>query len=88
MKLFNKINKNTEIKIIVLPSNEVGPKSTLNSLWSFLTIILNIIDRLEGISQNIGEIININTIDLIQFLKKIIEDAGSNTENRFVIIFI
>jgi len=88
IKLFIIINKNTLIKINVLPSNEVGPNNVLNSECILFNRLLIIIVLFEGISQNKGATIIIKIKDLDQFLINTIEEEGSNTENRLVIIFI
>ena len=51
IKLFIKINKNNEINITVLPENDVGPSSVLNSLCNFNLIIFIIILGLVGVFQ-------------------------------------
>jgi hypothetical protein len=72
----------------VLPSNEVGPSNILNSLCILLSSDLIKILKFDGISQNMGETIMIKITDLTQFLIINIDDDGSNTEKRFVIMFI
>lgn len=69
------------------PGYEVGPKSVLNSMWSLLTIKFKKILNLLGVTQYNGAKIKIKTIALIQFKGKLNEEEGSNTENKFVIIF-
>ena len=87
IKLLIKININKAIKGRVLPSDEVGPNNVLNSWNNFPTTKLIEITALLGIAQNIGVIINIIIVELIQLAEIKIEDEGSNTENRLVIIF-
>jgi len=86
IKLFIRININKEINGIVLPTDEWGPSSILNSSWSFLQILKVNKKNLLGVTQNIGvKIIKIIN-DLIQFKDTKIIDEGSNTENKLVII--
>jgi hypothetical protein len=85
-KLFIAININKEINIKELPLNDSGPISTLNSLCSFIKILLIKINLLLGVSQNIGVIIIINIIALPQFKGRLKIEEGSKTENRLVII--
>lgn len=74
-------------KLNVEPLNEVGPNKFLNSRCR--------VDRIEekirlirlGTSQNNGIITEKTMIELSQLEDPLIEDAGSKTENRFVIIF-
>lgn len=73
--------------IIEEPGNDEGPKSVLNSLCSLLITKFNIILNLLGVVQYNGAKIKINTIALIQFKGRLNEEDGSNTENKFVIIF-
>jgi len=87
MKLLIKINIKRAINGSALPSDDVGPRSVLNSWNSLLVIKLMEIIILLGIDQKIGIIINIIITDLIQLAEIKIEDEGSNTENRLVIIF-
>lgn len=87
IKLFIKIKINSVIKIIVDPWFEVGPKSILNSMWSFRKILLIIEVCLFLITQKLGTIIIINKRDLNQFNEILKFADGSNTENRLVIIF-
>lgn len=88
MKLLNIISENSEIKIKVLPLCPVGPNRVLNSLWRVKRILFHRILYRDGINQNIeGIIINPMKV-LIQLIDKLkILDEGSNTENKFVIIF-
>jgi hypothetical protein len=66
---------------------EDGPKSILNSKWSFFNIDTKNNENFLGISQNTGkQKIKINK-DLSQFNERFKLAAGSNTENKFVIIF-
>jgi len=88
IKLLSIINKKTLINKTVLPSKEVGPNNILNSLCILFRRDLIKILRFEGINQNIGEIIIMKITDLIQFLIINIDDEGSKTEKRFVIMII
>lgn len=86
-KLFNRINPNTAIKVIVDPRKAEGPRRVLNSLWSFSKIEYVKEENFEGISQNEGRIKTTKRTELNQF-KGILKFAeGSNTENKLVIIF-
>ena len=85
--LLNTINENKVTKIIVLPTGEEANK-ILNSLWRVSRILNHNKDHRDGIIQyNVG--INIKPIKVDnQFSGNcIIEDIGSNTENKLVIIF-
>ena len=76
------INKN------VLPLKALFPKRFLNSLCKVNKIIFHKNENREGISQKLkGKIINpINVLS--QFKEKWkIEEEGSKTENKFIIIF-
>ena len=86
-KLLNKIIENNEININVLPLKGELIK-ILNSKWRVLIILNQSILYREGITQNIDGI-NINPKKvLIQFKERLnIVVDGSNTLNRFVIIF-
>lgn len=86
-KLLVKINKKPEMKIVVDPLNADGPRRVLNSVCSFLVIVFITIVDLLLIAQKEGKIILIMVSDLSQLRGRlIIEDEGSNTEKRFVII--
>jgi len=86
-KLLNKIIENKEINIKVFPLNGEFIK-ILNSAWSLEIICTHKKLWRDGVNQKIDGI-NINPIKVLsQFndkLKIVVE--GSNTENRFVIIF-
>jgi hypothetical protein len=87
-KLLNIIIVNKEIKIKVLPKCPVVPRSILNSLCKLIIILFQIILYREGINQYIDGINNRPRKVLNQFNDKLkIFVEGSNTENRFVIIF-
>jgi hypothetical protein len=75
------------MKRVVLPLKASGPRSVLNSECNFLVNPLNKIIFLLGISQKTGVTITTNMIALTQFSEVLKIAAGSNTENRFVIIF-
>jgi hypothetical protein len=86
-KLLNRIRENSEMNINVLPLI-LFPKRVLNSLWSFINNIFHIIVCCDGIVHILMgmNIIPINV--LVQLIDVfIILVDGSNTENRFVIIF-
>ena len=69
------------------PLNEVGPRRVLNSEWSLLIILFTRIDDLLLTTQNEGIIITSIIIALNQLSgNPRVEDEGSKTENRFVII--
>jgi hypothetical protein len=80
------MNKNRATKGSLLPVNDVVPKRFLNSMYNLFVIMLIIIIIFVGTTQNIGEIISIKIIVLTQFNGVLINDEGSNTENRLVII--
>ena len=81
------IKENKEIKIKVLPLNLLCLIKFLNSLCKVKIILIhNIFNRL-GINQNMGGIIKIPIIILIQFNDKLKLVLGSKVENRFAIIF-
>jgi len=85
--LLNTIKENSVTKIIVLPAGEEASK-ILNSLCKVSITLNHNKDHRDGIIQyNIG--INISPINVDnQFKGKcIIEDIGSKTENKLVIIF-
>jgi hypothetical protein len=85
-KLFNKINVNRVINMIVRPLILVPPKSSLNSLWSVdVRLTINIF-FLFGTNQKMGVAINRRNVALIQFSGREINEDGSKLENRFVII--
>lgn len=86
-KLLNIIMENNEIKINVLPLYGEFIR-ILNSMCSLLIISIHKRFNRDGINQNIDGI-NIKPINvLVQFNDKLkVEVAGSNTENRLVIIF-
>lgn len=86
MKLLTKININTLIIKIVLPLNEEGPKRVLNSSCNLFITEHKTIKNLFGINQYVGIKIKENKIELAQLSGKFIEDEGSNTENKLVII--
>lgn len=86
--LLNMINENKVINNNVLPGCMLGPINSLNSLCNVLVIMFHIIFVRDGISHIMVGIIIIPINVLIQFIDVfIIDDVGSNTENRFVIIF-
>jgi len=85
-KLFIAIKINKEINIKELPLKDSGPISTLNSLCSFIKILLIKISLLFGVNQNIGVIMIINIIALPQFKGRLKIEEGSKTENKLVII--
>ena len=87
-KLLNKIIANKLIKIKVLPLNPLFPNSVLNSLCSVIIIIFHKNINREGINQNDTGIIKnpINVLNQFNENEKI-EVDGSNTENKFIIIF-
>lgn len=87
-KLLNIINANKETNINVLPLCPFGPNNVLNSLWRVKRILFQIIWNRLGISQNMEGIIKRPKKVLSQFKDKFkIVVEGSNTENKFVIIF-
>jgi len=85
--LLKTIKENKVTKIIVLPTGEEANK-ILNSMCKVLNTLNHNKDHREGIIQyNIG--ININPIKVDSQFKGncMIEDVGSKTENKLVIIF-
>lgn len=87
-KLLNKINENKEIKIKALPGFLFGPKRVLNSLNNKNRLLFHKKLLREGINQK-EQGIRFKPINVLsQFKERLkIEVEGSNTENRFVIIF-
>lgn len=79
---------NKLIKINVLPLNPLFPISVLNSLCRVINTEFHKYLIREGISQYAEGII-INPIKVLnQFSERLkIDVEGSNTENKFVIIF-
>jgi hypothetical protein len=72
----------------VLPGCPEGPKSVLNSLCNVIRILFQIIWYREGINQKEHGINSSPIKVLSQFKDKLkIVVEGSNTENKFVIIF-
>jgi hypothetical protein len=71
-----------------LPACPVGPNSVLNSLCKVNRILFQISEYRDGINQNaVGIKVNPRIV-LIQFKERFITLVeGSNTENKFVIIF-
>lgn len=65
----------------------LSPKRVLNSLWSVDVILIHKILGREGISQNIGGIINSPTKVLSQLIDEFQFVEGSKDEKRFAIIF-
>lgn len=88
IKLLNNIIIKIEIKINVVPLNDLGPNNVLNSLWRVKFILFHIMLIRDDVNQNIEGIINNPINVLVQFneILKILVD-GSKVENRFVIIF-
>jgi hypothetical protein len=89
MKLLNRIIENNEMKIRVLPLLLLfSPRSVLNSLCSFFNNKFHIRYCREGINHIlVGS--NISPITVLIQLRGalwILVD-GSNTENKFLIIF-
>lgn len=76
------MNKNVD------PLNELFPRRFLNSLWRVIVIFCQKKVIREGISQKyIGNKIIPKKV-LIQLIEKEkIEEVGSKTENKFIIIF-
>lgn len=81
------IKVNKAINIIVEPEKEDGPKSILNSLWSFFLIVLNKIEIFVWEIQKLGVINSKIKVALSQFNEKKLDD-GSKAEKRLVIMFI
>lgn len=70
------------------PLAPIGPNRVLNSLWRVNKILFQKIWYREGINQYIEGIIKIPKKVLNQFSERLkILEEGSNTENKFVIIF-
>lgn len=88
MKLLNSIIIKIEMKMNVVPLNELGPNNVLNSLCRVKFSLFQIMLIRDGVSQNNDGINNNPRNVLVQFndkLKMLVD--GSNVENRFVIIF-
>lgn len=86
-KLLNRMNENREMKINVLPFILLIFKRILNSLCSVDVILIHIRLIRDGINQNIlGRNMSPRRL-LVQFRDKLVLVAGSNVENKFVIIF-
>jgi hypothetical protein len=85
MTLLNMMNRNRAINIMFIP--RVFSRS-LNSLWSVCVKSGNIEPAREGASQYRAGIV-VSPISRLSQLSwiDIIEEEGSNTENRLVIIF-
>jgi len=80
--------RNRERNLRVLPLNEEGPRSVLNSEWR-VSRILEIIKLIRfGKNQIRGAIRIIMIRLLIQLEEVCIDEEGSKTENKFVIMFI
>jgi len=86
-KLFIIINIKIEMKMNEEPWNDVGPKSILNSIWSFIIVFLVINVNFLGIIQKAGMINEMIVKELIQFKDILDLVEGSNTLNKLVIIF-
>lgn len=88
MKLLNIIIENRAIKIREDPLDPIGSKRILISLWRVIIILFQKMWNREGKSQYIEGIIKIpkNVLNQFNDMLKIL-DVGSNTENKFVIIF-
>ena len=85
--LLNTIKENSVTKIIVLPTGELASK-ILNSLWNVSSTLNHSKDQRDGIIQYNAGINNKPKKVEIQFKDRfMIDDMGSKTENKFVIIF-
>lgn len=69
------------------PWFDEGPKSILNSKWSFFNIETSNIENFLGINQKAGRQKLRVKRDLNQLRERFKFAAGSNTENKFVIMF-
>jgi len=86
-KLLNKMNENREMKISVLPFILLIFNRILNSLCNVDVTLIHIRLIRDGINQNIlGRNKSPRSL-LVQFSDKFVLVAGSNVENKFVIIF-
>jgi hypothetical protein len=86
-KLLNKISENNEMNRKVLPLI-LSLSSILNSLWSFNNNLFHAIVWREGINHILMGINIIPSNVLVQLIDIFITLVdGSNTENRFAIIF-
>lgn len=86
-KLLNKINLNKDVKIIVV-LDCLGVSKALNSLCTPSMILFHNKDHREGIIQYTKGINNKPRKVESQFKGRLVKDEeGSNTENKFVIIF-
>jgi hypothetical protein len=86
-KLLNTIMRNKAKKLIVLPLKEEGPNKVLNSECRIDKVLIEIKWIRLGVNQIRGLINIIKMTLLVQLEVLLIEDAGSKTENRLVIIF-
>lgn len=88
IKLLNNIIIKIEIKMNVVPLNDLVPNNVLNSLCRVKFILFHIMLIRDDVNQNIDGIINNPINVLVQFIEilKILVD-GSKVENKFVIIF-
>jgi len=87
MKLLNKINENSEIRIKVLPWDFLLLIKTLNSLCSVNKILFHSKLSRDGINQKVTGIIKIPKMVLIQLKDELKLVDGSKDENKLVIIF-
>lgn len=72
----------------VLPLKALFPKRFLNSLCRVIITRCHRKEIREGVNQNVRGKIKIPKMVLIQLRERLkIEDEGSNTENKFIIIF-
>lgn len=87
-KLLNKIIVNKLIKIKLLPLKPLFPIKILNSLWRVKIKFFHKYSIRVGINQNVIGIIVTPMNELSQLIgDEKIEEQGSKTENKFVIIF-
>ena len=89
IKLLNIINANKTMKRNVVPLWVFwGPRIVLNSLCRVVVTKFHMVVAREGRSQKVVGIRARPRKDLSQLIDRdIIEEAGSNVENRLVIIF-
>jgi len=69
------------------PVRAVSPKRVLNSPYNLFVIKFILLFILDEIAQKVGITIMITKYPLTQFKGKLKLADGSNTENKFVIIF-
>ena len=87
IKLLKITIKKIERRRIVLPGKACGPSKVFISKCRVVLILWKEINTGLGINQNDGLIIRIKRNPLTQFGNMMIDEEGSNTENKLFIIF-